>query len=148
MIRTRYPRRDDRTILALIKRELFPYALVAKPDLRWEPVEVKRRLNRDITFVAAPGRLKAVGFVSMQSSGSELMLDMLAVDRNSQGRGLGSALLQHSEKYGQSRGCRSIRLFVDDTNGKARTFYKRHGYYEEAYYPSMRCFLMRKQLKA
>lgn len=146
MIRTRNARRDDRTILGLIKRELFPYTLKTVPDLRFEPAEIKRRLNRNVTFVAVPRRWNAVGFASVKKAGNDIIIDMLAVDRHSQGRGWGSALLKQSEKYGLSRGCSRVRLFVDDTNYKARMFYSRHGYSEEEYYPSLRCFAMGKPL--
>lgn len=146
MIRARNPRRDDRIILDLVKRELFSYTLRTMPDLRWDASEVKRRLNGNVTFVAVPGRLKTVGFASVKKTGKEMFLDMLAVDPHSQGRGWGSALLRESERYARSRGCSSIRLFVDEMNGKARIFYARNGYSEHRYIPNLRCIAMGKSL--
>lgn len=146
MIRARIPRRDDRTILDLVKSELLPFTLRTKPQLRWDASEVRRRLNRNVTFVAAPKRLEAIGFASVKKTGNVLHLDMLAVNRNSQGRGWGSALLKESERYARGHGCQAIRLFVDEENGKARSFYARHGYAEQMYYPTLRCIAMGKTL--
>ncbi|PYI50876.1 GNAT family N-acetyltransferase [Paenibacillus flagellatus] len=146
MIRKRNPRRDDRIILDLVKRELFPYTLRTMPNLRWDPSDVRRRLERNVTFVAVPGRGSAVGFASVRKVGKDVFLDMLAVDRNSQGKGLGAELLRESERYARSRGATTIRLYVDETNDRARLFYARHGYAEEGYYPVLRCFGMGKML--
>jgi ribosomal protein S18 acetylase RimI-like enzyme len=146
MIRTRNPRRDDRIILDLVKRELFAYTLQTMPDLRWDAAEVRRRLNRNVTFVAVPGRLKTVGFASVKKNGKDLFLDMLAVDRDSQGRGWGSALLKEAERYARIKGCSTVRLFVDEANGKARMFYARYGYTEQAYIPSLRSIAISKTL--
>jgi len=66
-----------------------------------------------------------------------MLLDLLAVDRNSQGQGWGTALLRQAESYARSRGYREMKLFVDEANVKARRFYARLGYYEERYVPSL-----------
>lgn len=146
MIRTRNPRRDDRTILDLVKRELFVFTVQTMPDTRWEPAEVRRRLDRNVTFVIAPRRTKTVGFVSVRSSGKTMLLDLLAVERGSQGKGWGTALIHHAEQYARSSGYREMKLFVDEANAKARMFYRRNGYVEEQYIPALSYIAMGKRL--
>lgn len=146
MIRARKPRRDDRIILDLIKRELFVFSVATKPGMRWDPVDVRKRLNRNVTFVAVPGRSKPVGFASVHAADKDMLLDMLAVDRGSQGQGWGSALLKEAENYARSQGCRAMKLFVDAANGKARIFYARQGYAEQHYYPTLSYVAMAKAL--
>ncbi|GAA3409502.1 GNAT family N-acetyltransferase [Paenibacillus hodogayensis] len=144
MIRARKPRLDDSAILDMIKRELFVFTVATKPDMRWNPAEVRTRLNGNVTFVAASAR--TVGFASVRPVGSDMLLDMLAVERGSQGLGWGSALLDTAEAYARRKGNRTMRLFVDAANGKARAFYARKGYAEERYYPTMAFISMTKRL--
>lgn len=148
MIRARNPRRDDRTILGLVKRELFVYTVLTRPETRWDPADVRRRLDGDVTFVAAPRRAaKMVGFVSVRSSDrTTMLLDLLAVDPGSQGKGWGTALLEQAERYARDRGYREMKLFVDEANGKARLFYARNGYGEVEYIPSFAFIVMAKRL--
>lgn len=147
MIRKRHARLDDPAILAIVRRELLPFAQRTRPSLRWRPSEVKRRLGRQTTFIAAaPGGRKVTGFATLFELEGDLVLDMLAVDADSQGRGLGTALLRHAEWYGRQRGCSGVRLLVDEENGNARRFYARNGYMEFGYLPSLSCVLLRKPL--
>ena len=146
MIRTRNPRRDDRTILQLVKQELFPYTLLSFPGMRWDAADVRRRLAGNVSYVAVPRRSGAVGFASLRTAGKELFLDMLAVDPASRGQGWGKALLNESERHARRKGYRKLMLYVNDSNSNARFFYARHGYTEEGYYPVIRCYKMVKRL--
>lgn len=142
MIRTRNPRRDDRTILQLVKQELFPYTLLSFPGLRWNAAEIRRRLAGNVTYVAVPRRSGAAGFASVRTAGKELYLDMLAVAPARRGQGWGKALLAESERHARRKGYRQLSLFVNDTNANARLFYTRHGYAEAGYFPAIQCYKM------
>lgn len=146
MIRARIPRRDDMRIVELVKHELLPYTLKMFPGLRWNTAEFRRRLNGNVTFVVVPGRSKAMGFISVIKKSDQLFVDLLAVDRRSQGRGYGSALLREAERYARVKGCRAIRLYVDEANHHARLFYAKHGFVEESYIPSLKCWAAAKTL--
>lgn len=146
MIRKRVPRRDDRVIVELVKRELFPYTRRAIPGVRWDPLDIRRRLDRNVTFVAAPRRSETAGFISLKPFGQVMALDMLAVERNRQGQGWGSRLMEEAERYARSKGCLAMRLLVDEANGRAIGFYVRHGYGLENYIPALKCYVMSKRL--
>lgn len=147
MIRLRKPRTDDRWILALVKKELFPYALRTHPHIRWDDQEVRKRLQMGTTFVAC-GRQRSemAGFITVMPNGKELFLDMIAVEPNQQGRGWGSLLIRKAEMYAKDKGCDTIRLFVDEENANARRFYDKHGFAVIQYYPHMRCFELKKSI--
>jgi ribosomal protein S18 acetylase RimI-like enzyme len=142
MIRTRNPRRDDRTILQLVKQELFPYTLLSFPGLRWNAAEIRKRLAGNVTYVAVPRRSAAAGFASVRTAGKELYLDMLAVAPARRGQGWGKALLAESERHARGKGYRQLSLYVNDANANARLFYARHGYAEAGYFPAIQCYKM------
>jgi ribosomal protein S18 acetylase RimI-like enzyme len=146
MIRKRVPRRDDRIIVDLVKRELFPYTRRSIPDYQWDPLDIRRRLDRNVTFVAAPRRSETAGFISLKPFGQVMAIDMLAVDRSRQGQGWGSRLMEEAERYARGKGCLLMRLLVDETNGRAIGFYIRHGYTLERYIPALKCYVMSKRL--
>jgi ribosomal protein S18 acetylase RimI-like enzyme len=146
MIRKRNALLDDKAIYRMIVGELVPFSKKTMPDLTVDPKTIKRHLNRNMTFVAARGQSTPFGFVSFRVEGDALFVDMLAVHRHAQNRGWGVELMARAEQYGVRKGCKSVRLYVDDANQKAIRFYKRLGFDFESYVPSFRCYLFSKRL--
>ncbi len=72
------------------------------------------------------GRLVA-GIVAW-ALGSDVHIDMLAVDESERGRGLGSRLLAHVEKQAREDGCTTAS--VDTFSFQAPDYYPAHGYVE------------------
>ncbi|GIP40869.1 hypothetical protein J31TS4_41490 [Paenibacillus sp. J31TS4] len=143
MIRERMASRDDRRLVQLIVRELVPYARMARPDTKWTRKELLERLDANTVLVAVSRRLEPPrGFLAYHIRDRSLHLDMLAVGREQQGRGYGSALIEAAERAGVAAGCVDAKLFVDEPNGRARRFYARRGYREERYVKEMKCLLL------
>ena len=60
----------------------------------------------------------------------ELLIDVLVVAREMRGKGVGSKLVAFIIDFACSRGYEQIKLFVIDTNEKAKIFYERMGFRE------------------
>ena len=58
-------------------------------------------------------------------------VSVLAVTRAAEGCGVGSALMQHAERWARDRGHDRITLSVFDGNDRARALYARQGYRHE-----------------
>lgn len=146
MIRLRNPKRDDTVIWRLIREELLPYTRQIMPEVQVNRKEIVARLDRNATFVARGGRRRKVGFVTVLRHGEKLFIDMLAVDRASQGQGWGTALMRAAERYGSRRGCRTAALYVDRANRNALRFYAKLGYGVRSFWPSLQCYTLEKSL--
>jgi ribosomal protein S18 acetylase RimI-like enzyme len=59
---------------------------------------------------------------------NEVLVDMLAVDKNMRSKGIGNALIDFIVDFARSEGYERVRLFVIDTNERAKTFYERMGF--------------------
>lgn len=148
--------KDTDAVLRIIRRELVP--LSHNPVSREDASDraLNARLRRGRTYVADSGRGSPVeGFVHLyvrdvpQAFGAAvriLQIDMLAVRRESQGRSVGSALLEEAEMYGRGRRCSVAMLVVDEGNDRAHRFYNRAGYRAVRYLPDYRCYELRKSL--
>ena len=150
-IRPYRPRRDTPSVLRLIRRELAP--LSRAPIGREELTDraLAARIRRGLTLVAAGRDGKVLGFIHIlvarpPHAPARLQIDLLAVEPESRGRGVGSALLKEAEAYGRSRRCASAVLFVDEGNDRAHRFYTRAGYTTVRWWPSLRCWELRKPL--
>jgi len=144
MIRKRIAMLDDDAIYGLVMTELVPYSNNVLPGIVIDGQMIKRQLDRNRTFVAVTGLLNVFGFVSCRVEGAVLYIDMLALDGKMQHRGWGKRLMEVARSYGKRRGCRIVRLYVDDTNVRAIAFYSKLGFAISSYYPSFRCYSMRK----
>ncbi|WP_309123456.1 GNAT family N-acetyltransferase [Paenibacillus sp.] len=148
MIRGRRPASDDNPILRLIRQELIP---LNPPHLRprWSKREILRRVDRGTTFVWVPdGKpyAPAAGFLTAVVRGDELFVDMLAMDRAFQGSGAGGELLRRAEKHGVDRGCRVMRLYVNDDNARGIRFYRKHGMAPVWYESGIQSYVMEKRI--
>jgi ribosomal protein S18 acetylase RimI-like enzyme len=150
-IRPYRPRRDTPAILRLIRRELAP--LSRKPIGREALTDraLAERIRRGRTLVAVGRGGKVKGFVHIlvveqPDAPARLMVDLLAVEPASRGRGIGSALLREAEAYGRRIKCQAASLFVDEGNDLAHRFYLHAGYHTVRYWPQLRCWELHKPL--
>lgn len=92
----------------------------------WSAAEFSDLLNSPLCFLIADHESFAVGRVI----GPEVELLTLAVDPNSQGKGLGRAVLNAFEATAQKRGATECFLEVSEKNAPAIQLYKTSGYDE------------------
>lgn len=148
MIRARIPVKDDTRLFRMIMTRLVPFARIARPELSFNRKEVARRWRDCRVLVAAREGKPPDGFISFKLSGDVLTIDMLAVEKRSEGRGIGSTLIASAERFGRREGAHLIQLTVDEPNHHAQQFYGRKGFEVEVYLPEHRMFIMSKKLYA
>jgi ribosomal protein S18 acetylase RimI-like enzyme len=146
MIRKRKLAFDDERIYSLIKKELLPFTRLTFPDVKFDKKEARERLDKGSTFVIEKDKNSILGFINVFVRGSDIIVDMLVIDKKQQRKGWGTTLLETVEQYGQDQGCRSISLYVDVKNKKARRFYAHRGYKKVRYNPAIHCNIMSKVL--
>jgi ribosomal protein S18 acetylase RimI-like enzyme len=146
MIRKRVASMDDTVIYKLIIQEIVPFSKKYKNSSSISVSSIQKRLSRNITFVSAQGNRSPLGFISIIIKNRILFVDMLAVNSRFQGRGLGKELMLEAEQFALKKGCKSVRLFVDDINTKAIGFYESRGYSTIRYVTEIGCYLMDKSL--
>ncbi|WP_438431892.1 GNAT family N-acetyltransferase [Gorillibacterium sp. sgz500922] len=142
---------DDRDLLRLVEKELMPLARQTFPDLKVTMKDLRERMRRGTVYVAGrdgSGKRGIDGFVIAVVQANDLWIDMLAVNRDSQGKGLGASLLARAEQEGRRRGCTDAQLFVDGVNTKAQAFYAHKGYMISRYVEEVMCYQMTKSLNA
>ena len=82
---------------------------------------------------AAPGgpaHERVRGFLVLIEQGDHLLLDNVAVDPATQGRGHGRALMDYAEGYARWAGLPAIRLYTQDIMVENIAIYSRRGYVE------------------
>lgn len=146
-IRTRIPEQDDKELFQLILTRLIPFARQARPTVKFRRSEIIGRWRKCRVYVAEGTGGKAVGFISCKTEGQTLSIDMLAVSREAEGRGIGSALIETAERYGRRRGALLMRLGVDEPNRHARQFYEMKGFQVESYLPEHRMLILSRRIK-
>lgn len=147
MIRRRIPRKDDKAILELVELLLVPYARLTQPDLRVNMRTIRERLRPCETYVSVQAGRTPAGFIALRRVRDALYIDLLAVHPRSQGRGVGSRLLDRAERDAVIAGDSELRLLVDDTNVQAQRFYASKGYEPVQYNAAIRCYLLSKRLQ-
>jgi ribosomal protein S18 acetylase RimI-like enzyme len=146
MIRLRIPSKDDLHLYRIIVKRLLPKARIAQPELRISKKETYLRLKRSKVFVSIRAGKPPFGFISLFIKKRILFIDLLAVEASDVNRGWGSRLMTIGERYGKKMGCSNARLFVDQDNEHAITFYKNKGYEIQEYVPLVHCYLLQKEL--
>ncbi len=112
-------------------------AVVMRPDLerlgRYDPVRVRQRfldafVPENTRVIVVDG--EDVGLVAVRPEPDELWIEHFYLSPESQGRGIGAAVLAHL--LSESDGTRPFRLNVLQASA-ARRLYERHGFepYEE-----------------
>jgi ribosomal protein S18 acetylase RimI-like enzyme len=146
MIRRRNRKLDDRAIHRMVVNELIPYTGVVVSEKETTLRAISQRLNRRKTYVMTCSKVKPCGFVSFEVKSRRLLIDMIAMSRGNQGKGLGGRLLTAAERYGKRHRCKEAVLFVDESNEGAQRFYDREGYEVTEYLPEIQCFRLAKRL--
>lgn len=70
------------------------------------------------------------GLVLLEDEPDSLLLDVLAVSPDAQGRGIGAALLAFTESEARARGFDRITLYTNAAMTENLAYYPRHGYVE------------------
>ncbi|WP_028548887.1 GNAT family N-acetyltransferase [Paenibacillus sp. UNC451MF] len=147
MIRRRNPRQDDKVILELVELLLLPYARLTQPELRVTLPLIRERLKGSSTYVSSGGGGRTPsGFITLRNDRESVNIDMLAVHPRAQGKGIGSKLMEHAERFSKLAGKDEIRLWVDDTNAQAQRFYASKNYVPIQYNSLIRCYQLSKRL--
>jgi ribosomal-protein-alanine N-acetyltransferase len=119
----------DAAQIAAMSRDHIEHGL----PWRWTTKRVAHAIedrNTNAVVVGEPGAIEAFGIMSFTNEDAHLLL--FAVDRASQRRGLGSAVLLWLETAARSAGAQRIRVEARRENDAARCFYNEHGYHERA----------------
>ncbi len=128
MILMRSARRDDRWIYRLILDQLLPYSSSAQGGSPPPLSDIRRRLNRGVTYVIRTRPRTGSGFIHLLFRDGACWIDMLAVRPEDQGRGYGSTLLSAAKRVCVRRGLSGLSVFVDRINARAIQFYMKHGF--------------------
>ncbi|MBC8079952.1 MAG: GNAT family N-acetyltransferase [Gorillibacterium sp.] len=150
MIRKRVPE-DDKEILGLVRKELLPFVHYSFPGVTTDLNEIRARINRGRVYIAEmttpSGKTRVGGFLATVKVDSALWVDMLAVSKELQGKGWGSALMEKAEADARAGGCVISNLFVDAVNPKAQLFYAKRGYVPIRYAEEVGCYHLNKVLR-
>jgi GNAT superfamily N-acetyltransferase len=121
--------RDDRTIIAVSKGVVIGVAgceFASKEFFDVSFWQLLRELRFGIFRVLFYGWL-----FHNKVEEKELLIDILAVANNMRGKGIGSKLVSFIIDFASSKGYEQVKLFVTNTNEKAKRLYKRLGFQEE-----------------
>lgn len=146
MIAKRKSTQDDTIIIQLIKDELLPLALLRFPDTLFNKEEFLLRLSNGTTYVWKERAGRIIGFIHLFVQDQMVWLDMIAVHRHQQGRGVGRKLVQHALNFGKAYRMDAISLYVDKSNRKALQFYKSLGFRSIQYHPHIYCYELSRAL--
>lgn len=131
---------EDQPFLALVARRMHPGQTASPRD----PATLDRFFS-DLgqgKFLTKPGAQAFVATIDGQPCGfisfypdrdyftdhPRAYVDNLAVARESEGQGVGRALLDHVERWARDHGIREVVLDVFAGNQRAIAFYERQGY--------------------
>jgi ribosomal protein S18 acetylase RimI-like enzyme len=145
MIRLRRPALDNKSIIKLIREQLYPMTQQSFPALTFNKQEVYARLRKGVTYVVRI-KMKTIGFVHLFAQGKSLWIDLIAMDPKQRGKGWGGKLLQKAEQVGKRKECDIAYLYVDKENKKGQQFYQQHGYKEVYYEPATIAYLYSKSI--
>jgi ribosomal protein S18 acetylase RimI-like enzyme len=108
---------------------LFGLARSAFGDLPgWDDGRVVGVLTQDVVFVAREDGLLA-GYVALsRDEDGAIVIDQLFVAPGHERRGVGHRLLECAEGYAISGQAGTLRIVVEESNGPARSFYRRCGF--------------------
>ncbi|MDJ1371540.1 GNAT family N-acetyltransferase [Gulosibacter molinativorax] len=70
------------------------------------------------------------GFIVLQLRSDHVLLDIIAVAPDAQGRGLGAELMTYAETFARAQSASEIRLFTNEAMTENLVYYPRRGYVE------------------
>lgn len=127
---------DYQQIASLIRNELG-YAELDF-DKFFMRMEIMRTSPLHTTFVAQQSN-NIVGFIGLHKSiayeleGEYLRITALAVSQEQQGKGIGTALLKHSESFALQLGVPTLTLNSGLTRIEAHMFYEKNGFIKRSF---------------
>lgn len=118
---------DLRAIEEIVESAYAKY--VERIGSRPGPMEVDygEALARADVFVGIEGETVA-GLSVLAPQSDHLLIENVAVLPSHQGRGFGSALLDHAEEWAQRQGHRKLRLYTHESMVENIALYERRGY--------------------
>lgn len=94
----------------------------------WSDEQVLEVLRRDVIFVALEHGQHA-GYVALRrQEDGPILVEQLFVAPGHERRGIGHRLLAYAEGYAIAERARSLQIVVEESNEKARNFYRRSGF--------------------
>jgi ribosomal protein S18 acetylase RimI-like enzyme len=122
----------DATAIARMARDLIEVGL----GWSWTPARVADHVrSRDSVVLVARAQCAVAGFAIMQFMQETAHLNLFAVARSCQRRGLGTRMLRWLEASANVAGIATIQLEVRTGNRAGRAFYKSAGYEEAMLIP-------------
>lgn len=120
--------RNDRIVSAVSKGEVIGVGGLKFDGKEFIDVSFGQLL-RELTFGVV--RVLFFGWIFYNKlEDKELLIDVLVVARDMRGKGVGSKLVAFIIDFACSRGYEQVKLFVIDTNEKAKRLYERMGFRE------------------
>ena len=117
----------DAADIAAMSRDYIEHGL----PWRWTYDPVMKAIDNQDTNVAEVGEHGAlIAFGIMSYVDDDAHLQLLAVRRSSQRKGIGSAVLLWLEQVAYSAGSKRILVETRSSNSVARSFYVEHGYHK------------------
>lgn len=116
--------RRDLDDLVQLEQAAFAADAFSRAQLRY----LLTRANATTYMVKEDGRVLGAAIMLWRKGSAVGHLYSIATDPASQGRGMGSWLLQTCEAAAARRGCQAVKLEVRAANRHAIAFYTRHGY--------------------
>ena len=123
--------RDDHVVTAMGDGRLVGVACLAfrgRDCLDIGLVALLRTLGLDILRVATLG----IAFIHRARKG-EVIIEMLAVDGEERGKGIGRQMVSFIVNFAAAAGYRTLSLYVIDTNHRAKSFYEAMGFRQDRY---------------
>jgi ribosomal protein S18 acetylase RimI-like enzyme len=111
-------------------RQLYGLAKSTFGDIPgWNDERVLETLQRDVVFVARE-RSQPAGYVALRNepADSAIVVEQLFVAPGHEQRGVGNGLLAYVEGYAIAQRATTLRIVVEESNWRARSFYRRLGY--------------------
>jgi ribosomal-protein-alanine N-acetyltransferase len=122
----------DALTIAELSRDLIETGL----GWSWTPARVAKEIrDRETLVMTARGRVKIIGFAIMNFGDEIAHLSLLAVRRDKQRQGIGSAMFQWLKISALTAGIATIRVELRAANREARQFYQSLGFEETGYAP-------------
>lgn len=110
-----YYKEDDQVLAAALLSEAGNPHMAVGPEVR-SRIGLWRSWLLKVTFTATP------------RDKDTLCLQMIAVNSNARGKGIGQKMLIHLEEFARNNGYTEIVLDVIDNNSRAKKLYEREGF--------------------
>lgn len=144
--RIRFALPGDVPAIVSLLRELFGQEADFAPDADRQARGVRRILDDPSvgrilvceSDGAVAGMVSLLFTVSTAEGGRAAWLEDMVVDPGARGAGIGHELLAAAIALAETEGLARVTLLTDRSNGKARGFYRRHGFRESAMVPMRR----------